>query len=309
VDGNFVGEAPLRVPLERSSSHTIYIDTIAVRLGRSMSWWMLGNALIYYVPAAIDVANGAMFNLSPDSVDYSLDSIPPRWHLARGQAIRVSPAGAPAFETRVDSQVSSTVFVPGGSYDLQVDTPRIDVKRSTSRIGNSLSTTRRALRFTSPTLLIPYLGEYVWLETGAIAPVVGLFRSTTRWAPMPAYESGSSLTIGDDIRYQLETGGASGKLVDVTPMNVLVRVSGATYTLRRDSTLRLDRRDGYAFGRAAKIGALIGTAAGILLYSGMTVEDQQNSGGPWFIAGVAGIGAAFSIPFAPARWVASGLSR
>jgi hypothetical protein len=309
VDGNFVGEAPLRVPLDRRSRHTIYIDTTAVRLGRSMSWWMLGNALIYYVPAALDVANGAMFNLSPDSIDYSSDSIPRRWHVARGQAIRISPERAPAFETRVDSQVASTVFTPRGSYDLQVDTPRIDVKRFTSRLGNSLSTTRRVLRATSPALLVPYLGEYVWLEGAAIAPVVGLFRSTTRWAPMPSYESGSTLTIGDDIRYQLETGGATGKFVDATRTTVFVKVSGTTYSLKRDSTLRLDRRDGYAFGRAAKIGALVGTAAGLLLYSSMTVDDQQKSGGMWFVAGVAGIGAAFSIPFAPAHWVASGLAR
>lgn len=77
VDGQERGLTPVVADLDRGKDHVVRIERegyqpFEATVTRSLSGWILENLLIGSIPAIVDIATGAMWNLKPDLVTAQL---------------------------------------------------------------------------------------------------------------------------------------------------------------------------------------------------------------------------------------------
>ena len=298
VDGAFVGASPLRVPVARTTSHTVRLasDSQVVNIGRSVSPWVFGNLLLYAIPAVVDFSGGGAFNLKPDSIDTRRMPRPGgEWQLARGQMVRVDSGRW----VTVDSEAAGSVFTRSGTFA----DGKLDVIRLTSRYDNALGAAGKAMRVTAPIILLPYLGGIVWVGAGVGGAIYGAGRPIERFAPIVAYREGTGLMLDDDVRMLTTRGEIRGTLASFTRTDLHVWRNGEKVRVLRSDVGAMERSSGRNFGRAAQIGASVGAMIGGITLAAMPPNMRDEFGGMWFVAGEAGLGAVISIPFARKRWI------
>jgi hypothetical protein len=78
VDGRFVGNSPVNVPLERRASHTVEIasaghETAKLEVTSKFNPWVIGNVVFGgLLGLVVDVVTDATYRLSPDELTVQL---------------------------------------------------------------------------------------------------------------------------------------------------------------------------------------------------------------------------------------------
>ena len=99
VDGRFVGNSPVKVPLERRASHTVEItaagyETAKLEVTSKFNPWVIGNVVFGgLVGVVVDVVTDATYRLSPDELTVQLR---PTAALPSGSARSALPTPSPA---------------------------------------------------------------------------------------------------------------------------------------------------------------------------------------------------------------------
>jgi hypothetical protein len=91
VDGKELGVTPLVAELDRGREHVVRIERDGYQpfqwpVTRSMSPWILENWFVMIVPALVDIADGAMWNLAPDLITAQLAK-------SSGSSAQATPGG------------------------------------------------------------------------------------------------------------------------------------------------------------------------------------------------------------------------
>jgi hypothetical protein len=130
----------------------------------------------------------------------------------------------------------------------------------------------------------------------------GALLAQPRWAPLEAHRSGSPLLADDRVRLRTTGSGGrvGGRLVDLTPEELVLSSGGEVITVPRADIELLQRADGIDLRR----GALYGATGGALLGVANCHLTYACRGAETTVTAVAGalLGVTLSPALAPRRW-------
>ena len=132
----------------------------------------------------------------------------------------------------------------------------------------------------------------------------GAMMAERRWAPFEAHRAGSPLLVDDRVRIRQlgSTETLSGRLLDVEPKHLVVRVGPQTLRIARTDVLSLERADGFNLWSRAKYGAVAGA---MLAFADMGTCNCRHTQAESYTIPVTGalMGLLFSPALAPRRWI------
>jgi hypothetical protein len=239
-------------------------------------------------------------------VDATLDSIVGErlyWRPLTGPSLY----GSAFFErNRIDSTQSRTVPL--------ADVRRFEVRRPPAYAMSGASAMHGATQLTwaVPMLLFAEVGsQQRGFRGGAIASaiaipvafVAGAAFARHQWAPFEAHRARSPLLVNDQVRLR-QLGSAetvSGRLLDVEPKHLVIRVGPETRRVLRTNVVSIERADGFDLRSRAIYGAFAGA---IIAYANMGTCACHPGGADVYTVPISGalLGLLASPALAPRRW-------
>lgn len=334
VDSVNTGVTPLLIPLRREHSYLLTLThdgaaAIDVRVARSISPWIVGNSILYGVPALVDFMNGAAFQLSPDTVRVVFPKSVVAgvtgtsvWGLARGDRVRFSTRADTTVlqESAVDSASAETLYVHEAVVTSKAsangipikDLPRLDIyqapnyKRSAERALHKTGIVTGGLLLVSvPAGEILILAGLVSLVALPSSYVLGGAAAKPRWAPLEARRMGSPLLIDDQVSVTTKETSLSairGRLLNIDAHDLVLSTTQGPLRVPRSQIATLRRVDGYDFGKGVVYGVVVGALA---FGAAIALSEPRYRHAALFLGTVTGgfIGLHFAPGLAPRRWV------
>jgi hypothetical protein len=306
-------------------------------IGRRPSAWLIPELFLYPF-ILVDLISGAGLALTPATVSAGLGNTAgvaaapaapdttTYWGLSRGHHLRLSsPFGHGALvDATLDSLIADRLYWKptdgGGAYkppplgSALADIRSLQVRRPPSYGESGRSTMHYATQFTwaVPLLVFAEIGsQQRGFKGGAIASaiaipvtfVAGAAFARQRWAPFESHRVGSPLLVNDQVRLR-QLGSAvtvSGRLMDVEPRHLVIRVGPETYRVLRTNVVSLERADGFDLRSRALYGAVTGA---MLAYANMGTCTCRPSGADVYTVPITGalMGLLLSPALAPRRW-------
>jgi hypothetical protein len=278
IDSVPAGITPFIANLSRSRSHLVTLSRdslpdVNILLTRRISGWIWGNMFLYYLPALIDVADGAAFKFAVDSVHVTLAD----WMagsasgaVGSGRRIRFTPALTQSVVyAELDSSSAERLYIHG-AFDAA---RRYDVRTVS-------------------------LADLQRLEVAT---------GHGRWAPWEAHRIGSPLLVDDQVRVRLidSQRPIDGRLVTLDSSAVFISGVRAGTRLGRSRIAAIARPGGRDYAAGARRGAIIGAILGGIIGSQDRGSIVKPNGPNLMLGGAIGsVAGLIGAPiFAPKKWV------
>jgi len=265
---------------------------------------------------------------APDTTTY--------WGLARGHPLRLATpeSGDTVLSASLDSVVVERLYwrpemsgygavsfarnrvdiAPSMEVPL-TDVRRLQVQRPADhgKSGTSMIRHGTMLSWAVPLLIYADIGsQQRGFKRGATATAIaipasflfGAIMAEHRWAPFEAHRAGSPLLVNDHVRIRQlgSTETQRGRLLDVEPKHLVVRVGPQTLRIARTNVVSLERADGFDLRSRAMYGAFAGA---LLAFADMGTCNCRYTQAESYTIPVTGalMGLLFSPALAPRRWI------